>query len=67
MRASDDDRFSIVAFASEPLRALIEDLRTRLPPSGRPILAPHVTVVRPFVAPSDLEPIAARMRDAASR
>jgi 2'-5' RNA ligase len=67
MHASDHDRFSIVAFASEPLRSRIEELRTRLPPSGRPILAPHVTIARPFVQPSDLDAIAARVRSAAAR
>jgi len=64
---SDYDRFSIVAFASEPVRSLIEELRASLPPSGRPILAPHVTVARPFVQPSNLDAIAARVRAGAAR
>ena len=60
--AADYDRFSVVAFASEPVRARIGALRQLLPPSGRPILAPHVTLKAPFVNPVDLDGIAARVR-----
>ena len=57
-RAGDYDRFSIVAFAPPADRAAVDELRRRLPPSGRPILQAHVTIKGTFVEPSDLDQIA---------
>src|SRR5437867_6752364 len=62
MNAADYDRFSVVAFASPPVRDKVEELRRLLPPSGRPIIAPHVTTKGTFVDPTDLDEIAAKAR-----
>ena len=56
-RAADYDRFSIVAFAPPDDRAAVEELRRRLPPSGRPILPAHVTIKGTFVEPGNLDQI----------
>jgi 2'-5' RNA ligase len=55
------DRFSVIAFASNPVRESIEELRLRLPASGRPIIAPHITLKGTFVDPVDLNQIATRV------
>lgn len=57
-RVAEYDRFSIVAFAPPEDRAAVDELRRRLPPSGRPILQAHVTIKGTFVEPSDLDRIA---------
>lgn len=57
-RAAEYDRFSIVAFAPPEDRAAVDELRRRLPPSGRPILQAHVTLKGTFVEPGDLDKIA---------
>jgi 2'-5' RNA ligase len=57
-RAADYDRFSIVAFAPPEDRTAVDELRRRLPPSGRPILQAHVTIKGTFVEPRDLDQIA---------
>jgi 2'-5' RNA ligase len=64
MNSADFDRYSVVAFAPDPVGARIEVLRRLLPPSGRPIIAPHVTLKGTFVDPSNLETIAAIIRSA---
>jgi len=61
MSSAEYDRFSVVAFAPDPVRESIEDLRRQLPASGRPIIAPHVTLKGTFVDPVDLNQIAARV------
>ncbi len=58
MRAADYDRFSIVAFAPPEVREAVEALRRQLPPSGRPIMAAHVTLKGTFVRPRELDEIA---------
>ena len=65
-RAGDYDRFSIVAFAPPADRAAVEELRRRLPPSGRPILAAHVTIKGTFVDPRDLDEIGDVIAEACS-
>ena len=61
MSSAEYDRFSVVAFAPDLVRESIEDLRRQLPASGRPIIAPHVTLKGTFVDPVDLNQIAARV------
>jgi 2'-5' RNA ligase len=56
--AAEYDRFSIVAFAPPEVQEAVEALRRQLPPSGRPIMAAHVTLKGTFVEPRDLDDIA---------
>ena len=63
-RASDYDRFSIVAFAPPDVRERVDALRRQLPPSGRPIMQAHVTIKGTFVEPRDLDEIASTIERA---
>jgi hypothetical protein len=54
------DRFGVVLFAPLDVVAAVEGLKEHLPRSGQPDLPAHVTVKNTFVAPTDLDAIAAR-------
>lgn len=62
MAAAEYDRFAVVAFAAPDILDAVEEIRRRVPPSGRPILPAHVTIKGTFVEPPDLDAIAARIR-----
>ncbi|MCC6627824.1 MAG: 2'-5' RNA ligase family protein [Chloroflexi bacterium] len=62
MNAADYDRFAVVVFAPPPVRDQVEAIRRQLPPSGRPIMAAHVTVKGTFVQPTDLAAVVARIQ-----
>jgi hypothetical protein len=53
------DRFGVVLFASPEVIAAVDALKRHLPRSGQPDLPAHVTVKNTFVAPTDLDAIAA--------
>jgi 2'-5' RNA ligase len=59
MYAADYDRFAVVIPAPAPVREAVAALRRRAPPSGRPMMAAHVTVKGSFIEPTDLSAIAA--------
>ena len=52
------DRFAVVVFASPPIQEQVEAIRREAPPSGRPMMAAHVTVKGSFVEPIDFDQIA---------
>ena len=62
MIAAEYDRFAVDAYAAPAVLAVVEAIRRRLPPSGRPILPAHVTIKGTFVEPLDLDMIAERVR-----
>ena len=62
--ATDYDRFSVVTFAPPDIREAVDALRRQLPPSGRPIMAAHVTIKGTFVDPVDLDEITEVIRGA---
>jgi 2'-5' RNA ligase len=53
------DRFGVVLFAPPDVVAAVDALKEQLPRSGQPDLPAHVTVKDSFVAPTDLDAIAA--------
>src|SRR5205823_943153 len=55
------DRFGVVLFAPPDVVAAVDALKEHLPRSGQPDLPAHVTVKNTFVAPTDLDAIAARV------
>jgi hypothetical protein len=55
------DRFGVVLFAPPDVVAAVDALKEHLPRSGQPDLPAHVTVKNTFVAPTDLDCIAARV------
>jgi 2'-5' RNA ligase len=62
MNAADYDRFAVVIFAPPAVRDQVAAIRQELPPSGRPIMAAHVTVKGTFIQPTDLAAIVARIQ-----
>ncbi len=58
MDAADCDHFAVVICAPPDVRDHVAAQRRQAPPSGRPMMAAHVTAKGSFVRPIDLDRIA---------